>query len=149
MSRTARWPALAVVAAVAVWGAARGDKPDPAKPPAKKPTVSGEITFKDMPNFEKGTEVLIQVQDTSRAGAKAVVLGKATLKDPKKTPIAFTVEYDDSSIKPRDRISLSVRISLKGKLLYINDTNIPVVNPPGKTKDVKAPVIAVKRAAKP
>ena len=145
MPSASRWPALALAALLAA-GLARADKTDP---PPKKPTITGEVTFKDKPTFEKGTEVLIQVQDTSKADAKAVVLGKKTITDPKKTPIPFEVEYDDSKIKNTDRISLSVRISLKGKLLYINDTRIAVVNPPGKTKAVMAPVIAVKRAGKP
>jgi uncharacterized lipoprotein YbaY len=143
MRRTIFAASLALLAALTV--TARAEADDPAKP-AKKPTLTGEVTFKDTPTFEEGTEVVIQVQDTSRADAKAVVLGTKTIKDPKKAPIAFEVEYDDSKIKPRDRISLSVRISHKGKLLYINDTRIAVVNPPGKTKAVMAPVVAVKRA---
>src|SRR5262245_52294232 len=140
------WP-LALLVALAAAG--RADQTDPAKPPPKKPTVTGEVTFKDKPTFAKGTEVTIQVQDVSLAGGKAVVLGKKVIKDPMKTPIPFEVEYDGGKIKPRDRISLSVRITLGKKLLYINDTNIPVVNPPGKVKGVQAPVIAVKRPGKP
>lgn len=114
------------------------------KPAKKKPTITGQVEFAKKPEFEKGTEVKIQVRDTSIADAKAVLIGEQILKDPKGGPIAFEVEYDGDKVKQGRRYSISCRITHKGKLIYINDTNIPVINAPGKTKDVKLPVIAVR-----
>ena len=115
------------------------DKP---KEKAKKPTITGTITFVGTPTFAKGTKVKVMVEDTSLADAPAVVIGKLVIDDPKKTPIPFTVEYDGDKVKEGHRYTMRVRIEHDGKLKFINDTSIPVIT--GKpTKDVKVPVIAV------
>jgi uncharacterized lipoprotein YbaY len=116
------------------------------RPAKEKPKVSGSVEFKDKVKFEEGTKVTIQVQDTSIADKKAEVLGEKVI-NPKKTPIEFEIEYDGSKIKPRGRYTISCRITDKdGKLLFINDTSIPVITDKDRrTKDVKVPVIPVKR----
>src|SRR5262245_51535419 len=87
------------------------------KPAKKKPTVSGKVEFARKPTFADGTVVMIQVQDTSIADRKAVVLGEKVIKNPKAGPIEFEIEYDGDRIKPRGRYSISCRITLDGKLL--------------------------------
>jgi putative lipoprotein len=113
--------------------------------PKEKPRVTGAIEFKQKPTFLEGTEVKIQIQDVSIADAKAVVLGEKIIKDPKKTPIAFEVEYDGDKIKQNGRYSITCRITHKGKLLYVTDVNVPVITGKGGTKDVKVPVAEIKR----
>jgi putative lipoprotein len=113
--------------------------------PKEKPKVTGTVEFKQKPTLPEGTEVKMQILDVSIADAKAVVLGEKIIKDPDKTPIAFEVEYDGDKIKQKGRYSISCRISHKGKLLFITDTSVPVITGKGGTKDVKVPVVAIKR----
>lgn len=115
------------------------------KKPKEKPKVSGTVEFARKPTLPEGTEVKIQVLDVSIADAKATVLGEKVITDPKATPIDFEVEYDGDKIKDKGRYSVSCRISHKGKLLFITDTNVAVITGEGKTKGVKVPVKEVKR----
>jgi putative lipoprotein len=117
--------------------------PEPKKAD-KKPTITGQVEFPGKPAFPKGTVVTIQVQDVSLADAKAVVLGKKAIENPKGSPLPFEVEYDAEAAKKGVRFSLSVRVTAGGKLLYINDTHIAVITE-GRVKNIKAPVIEVKR----
>lgn len=113
--------------------------------PKEKPKVTGKVVFAKRPTFPEGAEVKIQVQDVSIADKAADVLGEKLIKGPKLAPIPFEVEYDASKVRDGGRYSLSCRITHGGKLLYINDTNIPVLTGRGKTKDVELPVIEVER----
>lgn len=112
----------------------------------EKPAVTGTIEFKDGGELPAGAVVVVQLLDVSKADAKADVLGKQEIKDAKKFPIPFRVEYDANAVMPaRARYSIGVRITVDGKLAYINDTNIAVISNGAPTKDVKAPVIKIKR----
>lgn len=115
------------------------------EPPAKKPVITGKITFKQKPAFPAGTVVEVSVLDVSRADAAATVLGKLTIKDPKTTPIPFAVEYDATQVRQGLMYALGVRISHKGALLYINDTRISVLTNGGGVTGIEAPVIAIRR----
>jgi putative lipoprotein len=112
----------------------------------EKTAITGTIEFKDGGELPAGAIVVVQLLDVSIADAKAEVLGKQEIKDAKKFPIPFRVEYDPAKVKLRGlRYSIGVRITVDGKLAYINDTNIAVISNGAPTKDVKAPVIKIKR----
>jgi len=108
----------------------------------KKPAITGTVEG-PAGELEPGLVVTVKLQDVSLQDAAAKVLGEQVLRDPKAFPIAFSISYDPTQCKPGFRYSIGVRIEKEGKLKYINDTHIPVINE-GPTKDVKAPVIKVK-----
>ena len=108
----------------------------------KKPAITGTVEG-PAGELEPGLVVTVKLQDVSLQDAAAKVLGEQVLRDPKAFPIAFSIPYDPTQCKPGFRYSIGVRIEKEGKLKYINDTHIPVINE-GPTKDVKAPVIKVK-----
>jgi uncharacterized lipoprotein YbaY len=114
------------------------------KPKLAKVTGAIELAGEAMP-FGPDTVVTVQIQDVSIADKAATVLGKVEIKDAKKFPIAFTVEYDPAKVNLRARIGLSVRITTGGKLAYINDTFIGVISGGNPNEGVKAKVIAIKR----
>src|SRR5262245_24898935 len=66
---------------------------------AKKAKVSGTIAFKGEARFEAGTLARVTLQDVSLADAPARKLGEQVIKDLKKFPIRFEVEYDPAAIE--------------------------------------------------
>ena len=85
------------------------------------------------------------LKDVSLADAPAKKVGEQVIKDLKKFPIPFEVEYDPAAIEKGHTYAVQVRIETKGRLDYINDTRIEVISNGKPAKDVKAPVIQVKR----
>ena len=136
--RTAFGCIVVVTAAVLFPATAADEKP-------KLEKLTGTIEFPADTKFDEGTTAVVAIQDTSLADAPAKTIATQTIKDLKKMPVEFAVEFDPAQINPKATITLSVRVSVKDKLAFINDTSIPVINGKGATKDVKAKVIAVKR----
>ncbi|HYV39067.1 MAG TPA: YbaY family lipoprotein [Gemmataceae bacterium] len=105
--------------------------------------ITGVIDCKDKGEFDADTIVTVELRDTSLADAKAVTIAKQTIKDLKKFPIPFEIAYDPAAIQAKNTYSLSVRITTKERLDYINDTQIAVITRNAPTIDVKAMVIRV------
>jgi putative lipoprotein len=116
----------------------------PADDKDNKPKVTGTIESKGEHQFDKETVAEVALQDVSRADAAAVVLAKQTIKDLKKFPIPFEIEYDPGKIDAKADCAIGVRITTKGKLDFINDTHIRAVTSGGPTKDIKVPVVKAK-----
>lgn len=111
----------------------------------KKPTLTGKIECKDKAEFTADTVCEIQIQDVSLADAPAKVIAKKTLKDLKQFPIAFEIEYDPDLVKPNADVALSIRITTKDKLEYVNDTRIAILTRGKPSKAVSAAVVKVKK----
>lgn len=110
----------------------------------KKEKVTGTIEFKGEGKFEADTIATVKLSDVSLQDAPSVTIAEQKIKDIKKFPIAFEVEFDPAKIQPGHEYAIQVRIETKKKLNYINDTRITVISGGKPTKNVKAPVIAVK-----
>ena len=115
----------AIGAIVFLAAAGHAQKDDKEKP--KKAVVSGTIECQAEAIFEPGTIARVSVQDVSKADAAATTIGEQVIKDLKKFPIAFAVEYDPAAIQPKSTYAVRVRIETGKRLDYINDTNVPVV----------------------
>ena len=118
--------------------AKKGDK-------SKKAKVSGTIEFKGEARFEAGTVARVTLQDVSLADAPAKKVGERVIKGLKKFPIPFEVDYDPTAIVKGHTYAVQVRIETKGRLDYINDTRVEVISSGKPSKDVKVPVIRVKK----
>jgi uncharacterized lipoprotein YbaY len=112
---------------------------------AKKAKVSGTIEFKGEARFEADTLARVTLQDVSLADAPAKKVGEQVLKDLKKFPIRFEVKYDPAAIEKGHTYAVQVRIETKGRLEYINDTQVEVISRGKPSTDVKVPVIRVKK----
>src|SRR5262245_46386915 len=112
---------------------------------AKKAKVSGTIEFKGEARFEADTVARVTLQDVSVADAPAKKVGEQVIKDLKKFPILFEVEYDPAAIEKGHTYAIQVRIETKERLDFINDTTAEVISGGKPTKDVKVPVIRVKK----
>jgi putative lipoprotein len=87
----------------------------------------------------------VTLQDVSLEDAPAKKIGEQVIKDLKKFPISFEVEYDPAVIEKKHTYSVQVRIETKDRLEYINDTRVEVISRGKPSKDVKVPVIRVKK----
>ncbi|MFC1981404.1 YbaY family lipoprotein [Chloroflexota bacterium] len=84
--------------------------------------VKGTIKTKTPEELPVGAVVNVQLQDTSRADAPAIVLGEQIIQNPERFPIPFEIAYDPSQIDERFVYSMRVRIEVEGKLIFINTT---------------------------
>ena len=80
-----------------------------------------------------------RIEDVSRADAPAEVIGEQVIQTQgKQVPIPFQVPYDANQIQENHSYSLRVRIENgAGKLLFINDTNVPVITRGNPISDIE------------
>jgi len=108
-------------------------------------SVSGTITYLQKIALPDDAVITIQIQDTSLADAKATVIGEQVIKtEGKQVPFDFEVTYDSNAIQDNHTYTMSARITDEaGKLLFINDTAIPVITRDSPTEDVEIIVVPV------
>ena len=112
---------------------------------SKKAKVSGTIEFKGEAKFEADTVARVTLQDVSLEDAPAKKIAEQVIKDLKKFPIRFDVEYDTAVIEKGRTYAVQVRIETKDRLDYINDTRVKVISSGKPSKDVKVPVIRARK----
>jgi putative lipoprotein len=108
-------------------------------------TVSGSIVTQESATLPDGATIQVQIQDVSQADAAAKVIGEKSFDGSGESfPIPYEVTYDPSSIDDRFSYSMSVRIEdADGNLIYISDTNTPVITRGNPTEDVDINVVPV------
>ena len=90
-------------------------------------TVKGTINTQSQVELPAGSIVNVQLQDTSRADAPAIILGEQVIQNPERFPISFEIEYDPDIIDERNVYSMRARIEVDGKLVFINTTSHYVI----------------------
>jgi putative lipoprotein len=94
---------------------------------AQPSVVEGTINTQNQAELPAGAIVNVQLQDTSRADAPAIVLGEQVIQNPESFPVSFEIEYDPAQIDERHVYSMRVRIEVEGKLIFINTTQHLVI----------------------
>lgn len=73
-------------------------------------------------------ELIVRLQDTSRADAAARVIAEQRIRlQDKQPPVPFRLPVEPSRIDPRAQYTVSARVESGGRLLFINDTAYPVL----------------------
>ncbi|AJO76833.1 MULTISPECIES: YbaY family lipoprotein [Pseudomonas] len=87
--------------------------------PASHASLDGEVFYLQRIALPPAATLSVSLQDVSLADAPAVVL--AEQKGPVKgqVPLPFHLSYDPAQVKPGHRYSVSARIEVAGKLLFI------------------------------
>ncbi|CAI8936111.1 hypothetical protein F2A37_05495 [Pseudomonas chlororaphis] len=87
--------------------------------PANNASLDGEVFYLQRIALPPAATLSVSLQDVSLADAPAVVL--AEQKGPVKgqVPLPFHLSYDPAQVKPGHRYSVSARIELAGKLLFV------------------------------
>ncbi len=108
-------------------------------------SVSGTITYLQRIALPEDAIITVQIQDTSLADVPATVIGEQVIQtEGKQVPFEFKVAYDADTIQENHSYTMSVRITDgTGKLLFINDTAIPVITRDNPTEDVEIIVVPV------
>ncbi|CRM53049.1 lipoprotein [Pseudomonas sp. FH4] len=88
--------------------------------PAPKASLDGEVFYLQRIALPPTATLSVSLQDVSLADAPAVTL--AEQKGPvngKQVPLPFHLSYDPAQVKPGHSYSVSARIELDGKLMFI------------------------------
>ena len=92
------------------------------------PMITGTVSYRERILLRPGSRLEIVLEDVSRADAPAVQLAVLERNDPGQVPISFELEYIPEDIDPRMSYAIRARIfGPDGSLLFINDTQTPVI----------------------
>jgi putative lipoprotein len=106
----------------------------PATPAAAPLRVSGTVAYRERIALDPSAEVVVQLLDVSRMDAPSVTLAEQRIKaNGKQPPFAYELQVDAARIDPRMRYAVSARILRGEQLLFINDTQYPVLTQGGGT----------------
>ncbi|MFN2189926.1 MAG: YbaY family lipoprotein [Candidatus Promineifilaceae bacterium] len=108
-------------------------------------SVTGEVTYLQRIALPDDAVITVQILDVSKQDVAATIMGEQVINtDGKQVPIAYEVEYNEDDIDERFTYSMSARITDgSGKLLFINDTMIPVITNGNPTENVEIMTVPV------
>jgi putative lipoprotein len=105
-----------------------------APPAASSLRVSGTVAYRERIALDPAAEVVVQLLDVSRMDAPSVTLAEQRIKaDGRQPPFAYELQVDAARIDSRMRYAVSARIVRGEQLLFINDTQYPVLTQGGGT----------------
>ncbi|CAI8743044.1 YbaY family lipoprotein [Pseudomonas chlororaphis] len=87
--------------------------------PASNASLDGEVFYLQRIALPPAATLSVSLQDVSLADAPAVVLAKQKGPVKGQVPLPFHLSYDPAQVKPGHRYSVSARIELAGKLLFV------------------------------
>jgi putative lipoprotein len=88
-------------------------------PPAAKTSLDGEVFYLQRIALPPTAILSVSLQDVSLADAPAVVLDEHKGQVKGQVPLPFHLSYDPAQVKPGHRYSISARIEVDGKLMFI------------------------------
>lgn len=94
---------------------------------ARAETVTGTAAFLQPETLPRTAVFEARVEDISRVGAAAVVIGSTRIENPGAPPIAFTIDLDPGKVDARRRYAVRATISIDGKLALTTDRVYPVL----------------------
>lgn len=96
--------------------------------------ISGEVWFRERIALPPSAEIIVTLEDQSRADAPATVLTDYThVVDGQAPPYSFRLVYDPSAIEERMRYGLRARIEHDGELIFTSTEHIdPFAGEPGE-----------------
>jgi uncharacterized lipoprotein YbaY len=89
-------------------------------------SLQGHIVYRQRIALSPQVEVIVRLEDVSRADAPATVIAETRISPAGQVPIAFNLPYDRARIETSHRYDLRVRIEESGKLLFINTQSYPL-----------------------
>ena len=109
-----------------------GSAPAQSKAPAAVSSfidLAGQVSFNVQKALPADAVLIVRIQDTSRAGAKALTLAEQRIElAGRASPVPFQVVVDRDLIGPKARVTASGRIESRGKLLYSSTAVTPALD---------------------
>ncbi|MDF9777134.1 YbaY family lipoprotein [Pseudomonas baetica] len=91
--------------------------------PAPKASLDGEVFYLQRSALPPTATLSVSLQDVSLADAPAIVLDEQKGQVKGQVPLPFHLSYDPAQVKPGHRYSVSARIEVDGKLMFITTEN--------------------------
>lgn len=105
--------------------------------------VSGTVTYRSRMALPPNAVLTVRLVDVSRADAPSVTIAEQRLDTAgRQVPFNWDMAYDRSKIVERNRYSIQAEIRDGGRLLFITDTNYPVITQ-GNPRVVDVEVVPV------
>ena len=96
--------------------------------------VTGTVTYRERIALDPAADIVVQLLDVSLMDAPSKVLAEQRIKaNGRQVPFAYELKVDAARIEPRMRYAVSARITRGEQLLFINDTQYPVLTQGGAT----------------
>ena len=91
-------------------------------------TVTGTATYRERIALPPDAVFEATLEDVSRPGAPAQVIGRTTIEKPGQPPFKFSIEYDPARIVERNTYSVRARVTTRsGALMFTTDQAYPVL----------------------
>jgi copper homeostasis protein (lipoprotein) len=94
---------------------------------ASAETVTGTAAFQQDEALPPTAVFEARVEDISRIGAAAIVIGSARIENPGASPIAFAIKLDPDKVDARRRYAVRATITIDGKLALTTTRVYPVL----------------------
>ena len=99
--------------------------PEAAKAPR---VVEGTVRWNERMALPPEAELIVRLQDTSRADAPAAVISEQRIQlHGKQPPFQFQIPVDPTRIDQRMTYTVSARVEQAGRLMFINDQSYAVL----------------------
>ncbi|PCJ09434.1 MAG: hypothetical protein COB16_04540 [Rhodobacteraceae bacterium] len=109
---------------------------------ARAGTVDGSVTYLQRIAVPPGAKLLVELRDVSLMDVASKLVTSQEY-DLTAVPTDYALSYADSDIQQRNVYTVSARITLDGKLLYITDSAYPVLTRgAGETADLVVKPVA-------
>lgn len=93
----------------------------------EKKIVTGTATYRERIALPPNAVFEATLEDVSRPGAAADVIGSARLDKPGQPPFRFSIDYDPARIVASHTYSVRARVLVDGKPMFITDQAYPVL----------------------
>lgn len=94
---------------------------------AQAGTVAGTAAYRERMALPPGATFEAVLEDVSRAGAPATILGRFGPVPAASPPFAFSIGYDDAAITPQGRYNVRATVRHDGRLLFTTDRYVAAV----------------------
>jgi putative lipoprotein len=116
-------------------------------PNAETGTITGTVTYLQRMALPPTAVIEVKLQDVSLADAPAKVIAEQTFNmGERQVPVSFSLNFDPAKIDPKHTYSLSARITVDGKLVFVSDKSYPVLT---AGKPSQAEIVLKPAAASP
>lgn len=106
--------------------------------------VSGTVTYRQRSALPATAVLTVKLVDVSRQDVSSVTVAERRIETAgKQVPFSFDMAYDRSKIVERNRYTVQAEIRDSGRLLFITDTNYPVITQ-GNPRSVEIVVVPVR-----
>ncbi len=124
----------ALLTAVSITACSQISKPKHVVENQVQQAITGNALYLQRIALPSDAVITVTLSDTSKMDAPAEIISQQSFsaKD-QSTPFAFSLPYSEKRIQPNNRYTVSAKITVKGELLFINDTSYAVLTDPAHT----------------